>query len=322
MKLHFTILLLACSCTLVAAEDMILKDGRNLKDIRILEEGADYVRVEHHEGIARVDVSMMTDGWKEKLHLTPEEVSEKKKRLAEQNRERVRLQKERDRQVRESLSEAEKTPRYLKGADILKMVSVFTSMDPIEAEAAALRWNMAEAQRVGMSEQADLFKSQLASYEPNLQKIQQQRQEDELYWKNMQSDYERMMNDSREKMASLSSQINSIRKDLKEVSSRPTETRTVVYREPYYTPQQIIVPRVERETVVVRPPRIYPPRPVNVTTTKNSISIGPGTSHPRPSSDSSHSRPPFVRPAEVRPAMVNPAGVKPAQVHPAIQYRR
>ncbi len=298
---------------LVSAEDMPLKDGRILHDVNILEQGVDYVRVAHNEGISRVYATNLTNDWREKLHLLPEQVAEKKNMLAARNEENARQQKERDLQLRESLSEAEKMPRYIRGTDILKMVSAYATMDSLEAEAAALRWNMAEATRVGMSDQAEYFKVQLVAFEPGLTALRERREENTRRMMAMHSEYEKALNASNEKMAQLSSQISTIRQDLKEVSTRPTETK-VVYREPYYTTPRIVVPAVQRETVIVSPPRnICPPsRPVNVSTTRNTISVGPGTSFPSSS----------VRPATVTPAVVHPAKVTPAIVQPARRFEK
>lgn len=302
MKFPLSILLLVCSCSLSVAEDMVLKDGRRLEDIHVLEEGADFARVRHSEGIARVDASNLTEAWQQKLHLTPEEVTDKKTKLSEQNKAKIRLQKERDRMLRESLSDAEKSPRYLKGTEILKMMTLYTNLEPLEAEAAALRWNISEAQRVGLSDQAENFKVQLASYEPILQKLQRQREESMQYWKDIQSDYEKLAASSDEKISKLSSQVSTLRKDLNDVKNTPAETRMVVYREPYYTPPQIIVPPV------IRPPLICPPRPRTITTTKNSVQIGPARAPQNVPS----------RPVQLQPGIV-PANVRPAEVRPAVR---
>lgn len=172
MKAHFPILLSVCIAAMTCqAEDITLQDDRVLQDIRILDVGSDYLRISHSSGISNVKAADLPQDLQVKYKLTAEEVAARKQEA--QQRQNEKWQKQRD-----SLSNAEKHPRYLKPREITDIVAVNTRMTSLEAEAAAARWNLSEARRVGDKEMSDLYVQALAAIQPQLAAHVAQKQKD------------------------------------------------------------------------------------------------------------------------------------------------
>lgn len=176
MKLFFPLCLFWFCCGSAMSDDMTLNSGRVLKDATVSDNGEDFIRVHHSEGIAKVPYSELSEELQKKYNMTKEEVTaryEDKKRVEEEQKAR---QEELNKSLRDSLSESEKLPRYIRGADMFKMMNLITEVTPVEAEYAALVWNSGEAQRVGMTEQVKIFMQQAALYEPRVKEARMRRE--------------------------------------------------------------------------------------------------------------------------------------------------
>ncbi len=299
MRFYLAIIFLISLLPWATAENIVLKNGRTLVDVHILEQGIDYVRVRHNDGITRLEAEDLSDTWKTRLHLTPSEIQNKRQEqdraLTEQRRER----QERDEALRATLSEAEKNPRYLSGADIVRMIGSYVHIESVEAEAAALQWNANEAQRVGLSDQAEDFMNRLKSYSVELERLRRERETSNQYWKNLEERYQHLTTESERRLDSLSNQVEGLRREL---DSKSNSSRTVIYTTPtpttYYSPWYY---ERRKPVVVVRQPPVPPRRPRPQRIIKQTPFLRNSS---RPNSS-------YVRPAKTRPAQ--PAKLQPAR---------
>ncbi len=258
--------------TMSLADDMTLRDGQELHGYKILSSGVDSVRILHDEGITTISASELTDEWQALLNMTPEEVDSRKREVARRNKEKEQARQDRENSLRQSLNESERVPRYLQGADITAMLAGYTSLDAAEAEAVALRWNIGEAKRVGLRDQASVFQDRLNSYSDALQTAKKKREDANAYWTTLQSNYEQLKASSEANIASLKKQVSSLKNEVE--TTKSSSSQTVVYTPPVYIPPPqppvIITPPAPVRINPVKP--VAPVRPINVTRPVNKIS--------------------------------------------------
>lgn len=246
------------------AEDMALRSGRVLKDASVVSSGDDFISVQYTDGVAKVSYKDLTDEQQTAYKMTPDEVAA---RLEQRRREEaVRKQKaqeakkaaeEEARKIRESLSEAERHPRYLQGEDITRMFLLLGDVTRVEAEVIALQWNALEADRVGLPQDARMFRDRAGAYQDQISSIRKKKEEAEQYWKDLEKKYLALKEGTQKKIADLGKQVNQLKGEVRDVASQPRTERIIVtpgYRPWNYPPPPIIV-----NPVPPPPPR---PRPV------------------------------------------------------------
>ena len=151
MKTGTRLLILCLLAPAALAENMSLRSGRVLKDAVVVSSGDDFVNIQYTDGVAKVSYKDLTDAQQRDYRMTPDEV---KARLDQRRMEEAARRKkaeearkaadEEARKIRESLSEAERHPRYLEGADISRMFLLMGELTKVEAEVMALQWNALE----------------------------------------------------------------------------------------------------------------------------------------------------------------------------------
>ena len=128
MKPGTCFLMLCALLPAALAENMTLRSGRVLEDASVVSSGDDFVSVQYTDGVAKVSYKELTDAQQKDYRMTPEDVNTRldQRRLEDAARrkkaeEARKAADEEARKIRESLSEAERHPRYLEGADISRM---------------------------------------------------------------------------------------------------------------------------------------------------------------------------------------------------------
>lgn len=264
MKLGTCLFILCALSSSSMAEDMALRSGRVLKDASVVSSGDDFISVQYTDGVAKVSYKDLTDEQQTDYKMTPDEVAA---RLEQRRREEAaRKQKaqeakkaaeEEARKIRESLSEAERHPRYLQGEDITRMFLLLGDVTRVEAEVIALQWNALEADRVGLPQDARMFRDRAGAYQEQISSIRKKKEEAEQYWKDLEKKYLALKEGTQKKIADLGKQVNQLKGEVRDVASQPRTERIIVtpgYRPWNYPPPPIIV-----NPVPPPPPR---PRPV------------------------------------------------------------
>lgn len=264
MKLGTCLFILCALSSSSMAEDMALRSGRVLKDASVVSSGDDFISVQYTDGVAKVSYKDLTDEQQTAYKMTPDEVAA---RLEQRRREEaVRKQKaqeakkaaeEEARKIRESLSEAERHPRYLQGEDITRMFLLLGDVTRVEAEVIALQWNALEADRVSLPQDARMFRDRAGAYQDQISSIRKKKEEAEQYWKDLEKKYLALKEGTQKKIADLGKQVNQLKGEVRDVASQPRTERIIVtpgYRPWNYPPPPIIV-----NPVPPPPPR---PRPV------------------------------------------------------------
>lgn len=264
MKLGTCLFILCALSSSSMAEDMALRSGRVLKDASVVSSGDDFISVQYTDGVAKVSYKDLTDEQQTAYKMTPDEVAT---RLEQRRREEAaRKQKaqeakkaaeEEARKIRESLSEAERHPRYLQGEDITRMFLLLGDVTRVEAEVIALQWNALEADRVGLPQDARMFRDRAGAYQDQISSIRKKKEEAEQYWKDLEKKYLALKEGTQKKIADLGKQVNQLKGEVRDVASQPRTERIIVtpgYRPWNYPPPPIIV-----NPVPPPPPR---PRPV------------------------------------------------------------
>lgn len=272
MKWIFSLCVLACWCSGAFCEDLTLANGRVFKDATVSDKGMDFIRVHHSEGIAKVSYKDLSEDLQKKYNMTEPEVKERldAQRLkdeAQKERERIAAQK-----VRESLSDAEKSPRYLKGADMLKLMVSVADVSPVEAEYAALVWNSAEASRVGRQEEAESFSKQIALYEPRMKDVRSRREKDGQKNERELEKLQQELSGSNKKIAQLQNRITGLQGELVQVRNEQN-SRTVFVEPP-------VIYNPPRPPIIITPPPC-PPRPPVIVRPRPPIRFEGGTGRVR-----------------------------------------
>ncbi|MEG0024060.1 MAG: hypothetical protein RR719_01780 [Akkermansia sp.] len=257
----FSCFLSCCSFVqLGVAEDFVLKDGRVLKEATVSDKGLDFVRVHHSDGIAKISYKDLTEPMQKRFQMTTDEVAERMD--ARQRREQAQQTqaKQRAQAMRDSLSEAERVPRYVTGADISRVMVSFLDLSPIEAEYAAILWNMSEARRVGLEDQSKGFQEQLVMYEPRMKEVKAQRNKDKEKSDQEQEQMEKALAKSNEQIAKLQNRISGLQGDLMKEKNDNSNRAVFVSPPVWVSPRPSII--INRP--IVRPPcPIYPSRPIS-----------------------------------------------------------
>lgn len=266
---HGTCFLIFCALLPAAlAENMTLRSGRVLKDASVVSSGDDFVSVQYTDGVAKVPYKELTDEQQKDYKMTPEEVGARldqrrledaaRKKKAEEAR---KAADEEARKIRESLSEAERHPRYLEGADIARMFLLMGELSKVEAEVMALQWNALEADRVGLPQDARVFRARAGAYQEQVNAIRKKRETAEQYWQDLEKKYLALKDGTQKKIADLNNQVNQLQGEVREVASQPRTERIIV--PPIIRPWNYPLP-----PVIIRPtpppsrPHPIPPRPV------------------------------------------------------------
>lgn len=274
---HGTCFLILCALLPAAlAENMTLRSGRMLKDASVVSSGDDFVSVQYTDGVAKVPYKELTDEQQKDYKMTPEEVEARlgqrrledaaRKKKAEEAR---KAADEEARKIRESLSEAERHPRYLEGADIARMFLLMGELTKVEAEVMALQWNALEADRVGLPEEARVFRARAGAYQDQVSAIRKKRESAEQYWQDLEKKYLALKDGTQKKIADLNKQVSQLQGEVRDVASQPRTERIIVppiIRTWNYPPPPVII-----RPLPPRPPRPYPvpPRPVPIPTKPN-----------------------------------------------------
>lgn len=270
---HGTCFLMLCVLLPAAlAENMTLRSGRVLKDASVVSSGDNFVSVQYTDGVAKVPYKDLTDEQQKDYKMTPEEVGARldqrrledaaRKKKAEEAR---KAADEEARKIRESLSEAERHPRYLEGADISRMFLLMGELSQVEAEVMALQWNALEADRVGLSEDARVFRARMGTYQEQVNAIRKKRETAEQYWQDLEKKYLALKDGTQKKIAALNKQVSQLQGEVQEVASQPRTDRIIVtpgFRPWNYPPPPVII----RPSFPPPPPRPFPvpPRPLPI----------------------------------------------------------
>lgn len=264
MKLGTCLFILCALSSSSMAEDMALRSGRVLKDASVVSSGDDFISVQYTDGVAKVSYKDLTDEQQTAYKMTPDEVAarlEQRRREEAARKQKVQEAKkaaeEEARKIRESLSEAERHPRYLQGEDITRMFLLLGDVTRVEAEVIALQWNALEADRVGLPQDARMFRDRAGAYQDQISSIRKKKEEAEQYWKDLEKKYLALKEGTQKKIADLGKQVNQLKGEVRDVASQPRTERIIVtpgYRPWNYPPPPIIV-----NPVPPPPPR---PRPV------------------------------------------------------------
>lgn len=262
MKPGACLLILCALLPSSLAENMALRSGRVLKDASVVSSGDDFVSVQYTDGVAKVSYKELTDEQQKAYKMTPDEVAARlEKRRSEEAVRRQRAEavkkaaEEEARKIRESLSEAERHPRYLEGEDVVRMFLLMGDLSRVEAEVIALQWNAQEADRVGLPQDAKVFRTRARTYQDQISSIRKKREDAELYWKDLEKKYLALKDGTQKKITDLNKQVNQLQGEIREVASQPKTERVVVT--PIVRPWNYPPP-----PVIIRPnPPSPPPRP-------------------------------------------------------------
>lgn len=261
MKTGTRFLILCLLAPAALAENMSLRSGRVLEDAVVVSSGDDFVNIQYTDGVAKVSYKDLTDAQQRDYKMTPDEVRARleQRRMEEAARrkkaeEARKAADEEARKIRESLSEAERHPRYLEGADISRMFLLMGELTRVEAEVMALQWNALEADRVGLPEDARVFRARAASYQEQINAIRKRRETAEQYWQDLEKKYLALKDGTQKKIADLNRQVSQLQGEVREVASQPRTERIIV-------PPIIRTWNYPPPPVIIRPQPL-PPRPV------------------------------------------------------------
>lgn len=262
---HGTCFFILCALLPAAfAEDMTLRSGRVLKDASVVSSGDDFVSVQYTDGVAKIPYGELTDEQQKDYSMTQEEVvarlSKRKQEEAARKKKAVEARKAADeeaRKIRESLSEAERHPRYLEGNDIARMFLLMGELTKVEAEVMALQWNALEADRVGLPQDARVFRARAGVYQEQISAIRKKRETAEQYWQDLEKKYLALKDGTQKKISDLNKQVNQLQGEVRDVASQPRTERIIVT--PGFRPWNYPPP-----PVIIRPSPPLPPRPLPI----------------------------------------------------------
>lgn len=254
------IVMLAVSMGMAPARDITLASGRVLKNAEKIESGVDSVRIRYDDGIIRVSADDLPADLKKEWDMLPEQVAERKSDW--QEKEKIKKEREAQRlsDLRASLSEAEKHPRYIKGAELSALFATLGGIEPVEAEYLANRWNISEANRIGQPDQAQIFQQNLGFLEPKVKQLDEQRRRAAREWEETTKKMEQLAQQSQNQVNQLKQQVSQLRDDVQK--SRNDYPRTIIYSRPVQI--HTFDPPRPRPPVIIRPqpPVIRPTPPV------------------------------------------------------------
>ncbi len=242
-SLLFPMLAVCCQ-----AEDFTLTDGTVLLDVRVQRKGDDSIQVLHAGGIRKVAYELLPPELQERFELTPAQVEARREqaRLSAVARRQERRAREDERLAQ--LEASGRQPRYMNGADVLRLLSPLDTLSAQECEFLAAEWNRREAQRLGLTEQERSYAAEAASLQGQFEAAReafmaefhqlQQAKEDIAALK-------RELREEKDKVAGLRKECN----DLREQNNRlwttqggGNRTTIVVPPRPVVVPSPVIPP--------------------------------------------------------------------------------
>ncbi len=298
-------MLLCCVlATSVWGGDIVLRNGRVLKDAQVTSYGDDFVNIRYADGVTKVSYKTLTDEQQKAYGMTPEKVQtrldERRKKEEELQRKAAaarEAEKEEARRLRASLKEAERVPRYMQAHDVERMFLSMGELSNIEAEVLALQWNAMEADRVGLPDQARAFRERAKTYDDRIKLIRQERKETENYWLNLEKEYQNLKALAQKKITNLNNKVTRLEGEVEDARREANTERIIVT--PGFNPWLYPPP-----APVYRP---APPRPVNKPSPRPKPAIAPAPPRKVTKSGTYYG----VRPAQTTPA--RPAKVTPAR---------
>ncbi len=306
MKPGICLILCSILASVVFGADITLRNGKVLKDAEIASAGEDYVSIQYADGVTKVSYKELTDEQQKAYGMTPEEVKmrqdarHKAEEAVRQKAEAARHAAEEEaKKLRESMTEAERRPRYLQGHDVTRMFLTLGELSAVEAEVIALQWNAMEADRVGLPDEARAFRERAAVYNGRMKELREERKKTEEYWLGLEQEYQKLRTLAQKKINNLNNKVSELQGEVNEARREANTERIIV--SPGVTPWWNPMP----------PPPTYRPAPSHP---KPNVKPKPGPgSSGRPLSGSISTKSGTMQ--GVRPASVTPA--RPAQVTPA-----
>lgn len=241
--------MLAVATGLAQARDITLESGRLLKNAEKIESGVDFVRIRYDDGIIRVNANDLPEQLRQEWDMMPEQVEERKSDRLEQQKIKKELEEQRIKEMRAALSEAEKQPRYVKGAEFSALFATLGGIEPVEAEYLANKWNIAEANRVGLPDQAQAFINNLAFLEPQIRQLDAERREAARQWEKTTEKMEQLAQQSQSQVNQLKQQVSQLRDDVQ--NSKNDYPRTIIYSRPVQI--HTFDPPRPRPPIIIRP---------------------------------------------------------------------
>ncbi len=306
MKPGFYLIIFSMLASTVLGADITLRNGKVLKDAEIASAGEDFVSIQYADGVTKVSYKELTDEQQKAYGMTPDEVKKRQDarlRLEEEARQKAlairQATEEEARKLRESMTEAERRPRYLQGHDVTRMFLAMGELSAVEAEVIALQWNAMEAERVGLTDEARAFRERAATYNGRMAELREERKKTEEYWLGLEAEYQKLKTLAQNKINKLNNKVTELEGEVNE-ARREANTELIIVTpglSPWWNPMP---PAPAYRPAPVRPAPNARPKP-----------------NPAPSarSSSGSSSTKFGTMRGVRPATVTPA--KPAQVTPA-----
>lgn len=196
------------------AEDIRLNDGTVLKNIEVIGSGIDFIRVSHEDGIVSLESKELPLNLQIRWDMKPEQVEKRKKMLAERARRIREREVLRAKQIRDSLSEAQKIPRYIERSELNGLLLRETDLSPLEIQYFMLKWNESEADRVGLLEQKITFAKQLQDLFPRLQVLYAEKKRQNKEWVDITEKVQQIENLSTDQIRQLKKQVSDLKGEL------------------------------------------------------------------------------------------------------------
>ena len=179
--------------------------------------GDDFVNIQYTDGVAKVSYKDLTDAQQRDYRMTPDEV---KARLDQRRMEEAARRKkaeearkaadEEARKIRESLSEAERHPRYLEGADISRMFLLMGNL-PRWRRRLWLCSGMPWKRTVWVCRKTPaFFRARAAAYQEQISAIRKKRETAEQYWQDLEKKYLALKDGTQKKIADLNKQVSQL----------------------------------------------------------------------------------------------------------------
>lgn len=235
------------------AEDITLRDGVTLREATVKRHDDESVTISHSSGVARVQYDRLPQELQERFGMTPQEVDARREKARLAERERALAREKKQEEQRAALVQSSLSPRYVTGADVLAIYAAWEPTLPAPvAEYLAAEWNRREAQRCGLTVEADRYRQDAAKLQATL------RQEQE---KNRAA--RDAANGAAAQLAQVQSQLKQARSEIqalkKQLADQPASQTTVIQTTP------TIVPVYRPAPVVIPPPTLRPAPPVRPT---------------------------------------------------------
>lgn len=242
------------------AEDITLADGTVLLDASIVRHDGESATIRHAHGVQRIPYIRLSPELQQRLDLTPEAVNKRRAHARQEEQRRAEAQEKKAAQQRAALNVSGLSPRYLTGADVLSLISSWTTLSASAAEYLAAEWNRREALRCGLTVEARRYKEDATVLSHNTTKeraeLLQAREREAALSAKLQS-AEAELRRARDTIRTLEEQLDKLKQEQKK---RPTSTSTtVVVSEPRVVP--VYQPRPVPVVIPPPPHALKPPPP-------------------------------------------------------------